>query len=501
MAGRKARFRGARHSPKRLESDILDRAGRISEDPEVLRPRCAGNCKRCHFDRTFAMLDRLDRIRDDAAALNKAAAKGGDDIYKAAAAAMSLYAAGGIPYLASAKVGGETVPFAVRGRVGNDKLIAAQHFNDPKLRLFLYNNIAKKKRLHIYSFDDEVVCANRPNMPSDYLYDTFWETPYEFPDDGLRCGHETEGVLVIRIGSLDEEIRICRDCAKDVSTLQYVISRMIAKDPVDDMEVFVEHRYSKDGGRGKDPLTGEVLERYMLGQVTDRMVIGVVLKDKLSDLRSAGGSTFIMGARNYGPDLDGFLEGLKGTELEKRALRSFLEGNSVSVVTRGDKASEALGAVWEEHYRDIISSLTSEDVAEGMGDVSKMNPSQTLAAAEYRFMSADIVSRLPDFGPRAGTVTKAADRLAKAVKVGGEPLLMREIGSAGIKDYRSRSVARAFIMSVSSKGSAGWKFSEEEEDFAEYLVPFVRSLIGSEGEKYRDAMNTLLTASGSGESV
>lgn len=501
MAGKKSRFRGARHSPKRLESDIMERSKQISDNPGVLRPKCAGNCKKCHFDKTFQQLDRLQGIKNDPAALNKAATKGGDDIYKAAAATMSLYADGGIPYLASVRIAGEVVPFAVRGRVGNDKLIGAQHFNDPKLRLFLYNNTAKKRKLHLYSFDDEIVCANIPNMPVDYLYDTFWETPYDFAEDGLHCGHDIEGVLVIRIRSLDEEIRICRNCAKEVSTLQYLVSRMIASDPLDDIEVYVEHKYSKDGDSGKDPIVGEVLNKYMFGQINDRMVINVVLKDKLSDLRSGGTATYIIGAKNYGSDLGTFLGELKGTDIEKNSLKAFLSKEPVSVVTRGDKASEALSVLWEEHYRDIIAALTSEDIADGMGDVSKMNPSQTLYNANYQFISISIVSKLPDFGPKAGAVTKAADRFAKAVKVGGEALLKREIEVAGVKDYKSRSVARAFIMAVSSNTSAGWKFSAEEEDFAKYLMPFVQSLIESEGEKYRDSMNTLLTASGSGESV
>jgi hypothetical protein len=116
------------------------------------------------------------------------------------------------------------------------------------------------------------------------------------------------------------------------------------------------------------------------------------------------------------------------------------------------------------------------------------------------FISEDIVSRLPVFS-RPGVVARSADRFAKAVKVGGETLLKKEIEAASVKDYKSRSIARAFMISVSSGGSAGWKFSAEEEDFAKYLVPFVKNVIDTEGEAYRDAMNTLLTASGSGESV
>jgi len=499
MAAKKGRFRGARHAPKRLESDILELCGSISKDPGMLRPKCAGNCRKCHFDKTFASLGKLERFKGNAAALNKMGEKGSDDIFKATAVAMSLHAAGSIPYLTSARIAGEVIPFAVRGRLGNDKLIAIQHYNDPKLRLMLYSAFARKKGLHIYSFDDEVVCSDVPNMPVDYLYDTFWESPYEFPDDGLSCGHDIEGVLVIRIKSLNEEIRICKNCAKDVSTIQYLISRQIAVDPTDDLEVFVEHKYSKDGTSGKDPITGDALREYIFNKLSDRTLIASVLREKLSDLKKHGSSTYIIGSTNFGSDLNAFLEKLNGTELEKKALRSFLDGRIISLVISSSRATEALGNLWDGYYRDILTAISTEEIAEGMGDVSRMNPSQMITNADTLFISKDVVSKLPEF-PRAGVVTRNTDKFAKAAKVGGWPLLKKEVESTNVKDHKSRSIARAFILSVSA-GEAAGKFSAEEEDFAKYLKPFVDNVIAAEGEKYRDAMNTLLTASGSGESV
>jgi hypothetical protein len=499
MAAKKGRFRGARHAPKRLESDILKLCGSISDDPGMLRPKCAGNCRKCHFDKTFASLGKLERFRGNAAALNKMGEKGSDDIFKAVAVAMSLHAQGSIPYMTSARIAGETIPFAVRGRMGNDKLIAIQHYNDPKLRLMLYSGFARKKGLHIYSFDDEVVCSDAPNMPVDYLYDTFWETPYEFPEDGLSCGHDIEGVLVIRIKSLNEEIRICKNCAKDISTIQYLISRQIASDPVDDIEVFVEHKYSKDGASGKDPIIGDTLREYIFNKLNDRTLIASILREKLSDLKKHGSSTYIVGSTNFGSDLNAFMEKLNGTELEKNALKAFLDNRIISLVIGSHRATEALGNLWDENYRDILAGISTDDIATGMGDVSRMNPSQMLTNAHTLFISKDVVSKLPDF-PRAGTVTKNADKFAKAMKVGGWPLLKKEVESASVKDHKSRSIARAFILSASS-GEAVGKFSAEEEDFAKYLKPFVDNVIAAEGEKYRDAMNTLLTASGSGESV
>ena len=45
------------------------------------------------------------------------------------------------------------------------------------------------------------------------------------------------------------------------------------------------------------------------------------------------------------------------------------------------------------------------------------------------------------------------------------------------------------------------KLAADGLDFAQYRGPLVKGVIDAEGEKYRDAMNTLLTASSAGEKV
>ena len=496
--GKKMRFRGIKHSPKRLEGDILERSKNLWETPGLLRPKCAGDCRRCHFDKTFARISRLEKIKDDPDSLVKMAGKGGDDIFKAYAAAISLFAAGSIPYLATAKLAGEEVSFAQRGRVGNDKLIGAQYYNDPRIRLLLYNSFAKKKKLHIYSFDDELVCSNHPNMPDDYLLDTFWDTPYEFENDGLQCGHTSDGILVLRIKSLDKEIRICKDCAKDVSTLQFIISRLIATDPKDDFEVSVEHKYHSEGEESIVKISKDLLEDYASGKLTDVGILNSVLKDKIGSLQQSDVATYIIGTKNYGSDLETFMNNLRGNDIEKEALSVYLTGKPDSVIIRTDKASEALTVLWNKNYRNIIASLTTDEIADSFGNVSKMNPSQTVREAHLRYISSEVISKLPDFG-KMGVVTRYADDYAKAAKVGGVDMLKAKIDKLMPKDHITRSLARAFMLAVS--GDAGGKYSKDEVEFGEFLLPFVKEVLDAEGEAYRDKMNVLLTACGCGERV
>lgn len=498
--GRRVRFRGVVRTSKRLEGDILERSKNLWSDPEILRPKCAGDCRKCHFDKTFKRIAKLEKYKGSAEALEKMASRGSDDIFKAYAGTASLYANGSVPYTATAKIAGEDVLYVPRGAVGNDKLIGCQHYNDPKLRLFLYNAFAKKKGLCLYSFGDDLVCSNRPNMPEDYIYDTFWETPYQFPEDGLDCGHGTESALVIRVRSADEEIRICRKCARrDVSTLQHLVSRLVSVNPLGDFDVRIEHNY----GSGKELETEEVppekVKEYAFGKIGDAGLLSEVLRSKLGDLRSSGTSAYIIGAENYGSDLERFLGDLRGEDIEMRALSAYLPDACESIVIQTPRASEALSSIWESSYGGILSAFTSEETAEALGDVSKKNPLSVLKDAERMEISKDVVKSLPAFR-HMGPVGRLADGYVKAAKAGGFPLLRSELEKNPPREYRTRAMAKAFAIAVGDSPDTV-KTTAEEADLAEFLVPFVRNVMESDAGNYADRMNTLLTATGCGESV
>lgn len=497
--GRRARFRGVKRTSKRLEGDILERSKNLWEDPSILRPVCAGKCRKCAFDKTFKRIAKLDKIKHSPEALVKMAGKGSDDIFKAYAGTISLYAAGSVPYTATAKMGGEEILFVPRGAVGNDKIIGCQHYDDPKTRLLLYNAFAKKKGLNMYSFDDMLICSDCDNMPEDYIYDTFWETPYEFPNDELECQHTKESALVIKIRSAGRKIRICKNCAKDVSTLQYVISRMISENPLSDFEVTVEHNYHAAGESGVEVVPEDRVKAYSVGAVTDQGLIREILKTKLGNLKSGDSSTYIIGQTNYGSDTDKFIAALRGSDFEIQALDKYLHAYADSVVIQTDRASEALSSLWEESYKEILESFTSEETAAKIGDASKKNPQTVLSEAYRMEMSKDVVKSLPVF-KHIGTVGKLADIYAKAAKVGGSVMLVEEFEKNPPRSYHSRALAKGFSICVLGDKDA-IKCTKEEEDLGRYLIPFIKALVDSQGEEYRQKMSTLLTATGCGESV
>ena len=498
-AKKRVRMRGVKHTSKKLEDDLLERSRNLADNPGLLRPQCAGNCRKCHFDKTFKSIDSLQKIRNNPDALIKEAGKMfNDDITKAYAGTISLAAAGSVPLLASARLGDETVSYAVRGSVGADKLIGCQYYTDPRIRLLLYNQFIKKNGLYLYSFDDNIVCSDRFNMPEDYLYDTFWETPYEFPDDGIQCGHETSAVLEIEIKSLGQTIKICENCAKNVSTVQFLLSRMSGNDPLKDLSVRVRHKFHAEGQKDYEELSEDRLKEYMIGKVTDASLVSEIKRSKLGDLKEGSSATYIIGTKNYGSALDDFIADLSGEEKILDLLKRFLSENPRAVVVKTNKATEVLSVLWPSDWRELIEAYTDKATADKMGDQSKTQPPIALESAYNIYISASVVDTLPVFN-KPGPMTTLADSLAKAGKVGGAPMIEKTIQNIGLKNNKSRSMAGAFQMAAGVEPTI--KLSKEEKDFADYLLPFAKAVLAAGGDKYRDTMNTLLTASGSGEKV
>lgn len=494
------RMRGVKQASKRLEDDVLGRSKEIAEDPGLLRPMCAGGCRKCIFDKVFKDIDKVARHKDDEQTLIKLASRGFDDMAKAYAGTISLSAAGKVPLLATAVIGGERVPYAVRGAVSVPLLIGCQHYDDPKLRLLYYNGLVKKAGLHLYSFGENTVCSDGPKMPEDYLYDTWWETPYKFPDDEIDCGHAGSVSLNIAVKSAGCTVHICEDCAKDVSTLTYLVSRMCAADPLDDFDVTVEHKYHSENESGVEKIAGEDLKMYMVGKMNDRMLIEKVKREKLGSLAKNGNLTLIIGEKNYGSDLGSFVKDLEGPGDEKDALSAFLGSNPRAVVLRNGKTAEAIAYLWDNDWKGIIAAYTSEAFAEHYSERPRSAFSTVLQEARREFVSQDVVKSLPVF-QRPGPITKVADELAKAVKVGGMDMLLDSIGRVTLRDSKAKSLAAAFVFALEPGRNPGLTLNADEKKFSEFLIPFVKKVLDANGEAYRGEMNTLLMACSSGESV
>jgi len=158
--------------------------------------------------------------------------------------------------------------------------------------------------------------------------------------------------------------------------------------------------------------------------------------------------------------------------------------------------TEALGTLWKDGAKDILTIASSEEVVNKMGDLSRLVPSEAINNAITNQMSLAVAAKIPQIR-NLGPIGKLADRFARSVMAGGGEVLKKDILAASLKESRSKAVARAFILSAGIDVPGKW--SQEEEEHAKFLKQFVDKLIASEGKDYIAAMENLLAASGSGE--
>ena len=82
-------------------------------------------------------------------------------------------------------------------------------------------------------------------------------------------------------------------------------------------------------------------------------------------------------------------------------------------------------------------------------------------------------------------MTKLADSLAKAAKVGGFPMLHETALASTVKDSKSRALVAAFVFLYDDKADLHFTLTSEDLDFIEFLKPFVKKVIDADGKTYR----------------
>ena len=158
----------ARTAAKSMEKKLVENAKKLREDPYLILPDYEDNYSRKYFDKIKRNLDRVNRFNDDLKKLEKLSYKRGLD--GALAGTLIIAHSEKAPYLAVAKFPTGDVSYAQRGRAEKEKLIAVQHFDNPILRLLGIKDIALKRRLHVYSWDEGYVSTGlEANPPEDFI--------------------------------------------------------------------------------------------------------------------------------------------------------------------------------------------------------------------------------------------------------------------------------------------------------------------------------------------
>jgi hypothetical protein len=503
MMARRGRFRGAKATPKKLERELLDKSLELAKEPSLLIPKCTQKCKKCDFDKILSKMEKVQRYSDDANRL-QALAMRGDQLVRAYAATISLAAAGKIPFLAAAKLPTGEISYAVRGKVDKEKLMGVQHYDDPDIRLLAYWDIARKRDIHLYSTEKQLVCSSDPNPPPEYVREMIARSPYDLDKEG-GCGHEAMTYLVVKWKSVDRTVRVCSECLKEVNLVQSLVSRLAARDPTDDFEVDVDHDFEylgEDCDIGKDySMPPSLSSEYLSDEIDDTTLVKRYIEGKLDHIRASGVPIYIIGEQCYGRDVESFLARIRGSEVEKEAIANLIESKGIPVVSDSDLAGRIIAGLWRDHESFLLDSVAEErDFEIARKSVKDDSPSALLKEAHRIHMNREVHSSLPSY-TKLGEMGDLADTMARTYKTEGKEATLRAIEKVRSRGHRMRAVDYAFISALGEADSKAWQFTSEEKDFGEYLSQFATRLLEAEGEEYHDSLKVLVDACGAVEEI
>jgi len=511
---KKYRFRrlGIGTGTKVQQANLRALAKEMAEDPGILIPECAGKCARCPVKKLESGLRKVQAYRKNHGALQKLTSRGGN--LERAYAAMLMIALEETPIMfATAKLPTGDVGFTVRGKARKEFLIGLQHFDDPKLRLLAYSELAMKNKVHIYSSDENIICGGRtPHYPKELVSEVISGSNYTLArsQSGYGCEHAASGyALRVEIVSAGMTIQICRACSSQkTNILAELSSRVIARKPESDFRIALEHgiecKKGHDCTLSSSPVDSSgIVKRYRAGQLSDRGMIDEYEKTVREAFGRYGTAIFILGNTCYENDHAAFIKALGPSETEEAALTRVLKSAQCPVVMDSATPNAVLSLFWEKQGANAIHAVTGDkELARSFFLETKNSgktPVQILREAALRSRSKEALSKLPEF-KSLGKLGRYSDDIARTHRALGREEALKKVGSLQ-DDTKARSLNCGFLIAMGALKGKEWQFSKEEQDYGRYLADFAACLLNSKPEGYSDALQNLLSAAGTNESV
>ena len=526
MARQKRRRKSLIRAPsKTMERDIIERAERLAKDPSIVLPVMVPPATRDPFDGLRRKLERVSRLAGNEKRL-KFFANWSDPITKAYAGTLMLAAAGKAPYMAVIKLPQGEVTYAFRGKAKKEKLAGMQWFDHPIYRLLLFYDLSRGRGgLHFYSTPKALYCSGgQPGAPPEYVAFAMqqvkapirevaagaWACPH-LDAAAVREGRAVEGTyLRIWWRSARVAVGVCDRCAraKGGSTLHSLAEHMAVPGLDEDFEPSVVHRPKGaslcavcDGVAAR--LTpDEDVPRYMKGELDDAGLIDAHVAAAVRAARDGEGCHYILDGRCYGTDAKAFVQALSPSEGERLALEAVLPLVDRPLVLEGATPAKILVEVRGAHGRDALRAVTGDDaglVERFIEDPeASSSPSKVLHRAMVEGRKRNIISKLPEYG-RLPAVAAFADSVARAHMTEGAEGALKTLERERGTDHKVKSVAYAFLLVIGKEANREWQYDRTEKEFAAFLRPLVEGLVSARPEAYHEALQGLLSATGSTE--
>jgi hypothetical protein len=494
------------------EHDLLARAKALSGSVDALLPRLVGDCPTDRFDRRRAELEEVREAREDARRLERLS-RHGDALARAYAGLLKFALEPSPLAVVSFELPGGPVSFAPLARTDREAEVAVQQSDDPSRLLLAYIDWARKG-FHFFAGRRTLWCTGRSDRPpEEFRTEKLAELPYRLIENPAQhrydCPHlqldEPRPYLEVGWTGAQTVFRVCRRCAKDDRHLLGTLSDGTASpDPSTEFPVRAELNVRCTGGEEcvhaeLPPLGRNLLRDYEYGRLSDSRLLDAYLADLRPRVERASRTTRVAGGVCYGDRLPAFLDALRPTPVERRALERVLGARPGYFEVDEPSASRALERLWPDHAEEIVRSIVSDpEEARRLVDDARAAPgrvAEILKRAQRQSEEREVLDALP----RYARLTREAawvDRIAREYRTHREAGAERAILQSLPREGKERGLAYGFLLAVGRGGAHAWQFSSTEKEFGAALADRARELLGTPAANYHSTLDRLLQAAG-----
>ncbi|MHB8606448.1 MAG: hypothetical protein ACYDCK_14480 [Thermoplasmatota archaeon] len=507
--------RASLHSTGKVqEADLLARAHDLYDDVELAIVKHEGPCVLfCPFKAGERAVRKVHAKRADEKALARAS-KGGNLFARAYAATLLIGRAEKLPVVASLRLPGNiVVSYGQRGKAKPLHLAGLQHFDDRALRLLLVADAVRKRDLHVWSTDDGLVCTGKRSAPPGAFLREEMDIIDATEDSAgaWSCAHKSApgDRLVLTWPAADARLTLCSACAADENTLRKLLLHFATRDPTNALVPSVRLApFERLAGAG-EPLDPHFapddadMKAYRDGAISDREFLARARGAALAALRRMTERRYVAESRDFGDDATAFVDALKPTPAERRALLAALATADGPVVVERASVARTLAEIWKRAGRDALLAAAKENAAVADALYREDAAPETLPALIARAASegehAAVSAALPRYA-RLPPAASVADAIARAFRALGRDEAAR-VALTKTQEGRERGVALAFLRALGRADGNDWRFGPIDREVADALAADARRLLECDADAYHDALVELARRAGATEEI
>lgn len=501
-----------RSGSRKIEKDLIKKANALLRDNSILIPECGDKCLICPFKNLRKALDKVSAKSEDENALIRLS-KRGNPIAMAYAVILLVRLRRKVPYMANIRLPGiGNISFVMWGKAPREKQIGIQYYDNPALRLMAYFDIAKKKKIHLYSLSDKIICTGgTPGMPLKLIREVLADHPLKLKvgKDKATCGHKRSRYLEIYIRSADYPIRICSSCADRMdrkNTVHMFVERLAAPYPTADFVPRV--MYDIDCVKG-DKCTllslkedWEGYEKYLEGEISDDSILDKFQREVFKKEVERQG-IYVAGSKCYEKDVKAFIKDLTPNKMYRKAVYKALKLRKRGLFLEKPSVSTILSMAWKKHGAKIMASVVKDKaVIKDIMHMKGMSPIEAIDIAKIMEKQKKMLKDYPEVRYNA-PIIELADRAARLYKVSAMDELDSLLERFEAKDnMRVKALKYAIAKAVGINVERhGWRCTPREKEFGDFLVPQVKEFFDADEASYVAMFESLVSLTASGHKI